>query len=126
MSSQTSGLDRQLRQALCDHPRRHGYRYTDSASDSLLEGLFRSLTNDRPDYLHELFPNGFPSSYKLQDAQGVQENAEYTAAAKGHPCGHIFNQERLAIIAVLVPMTARQYSVPDVLCPVIMKDINTQ
>jgi hypothetical protein len=35
------------------------------------------------------------------------------------------NQERLVIIAVLVPMTARQYSVPDVLCPVIMKDINT-
>ncbi|KAK7896974.1 E3 ubiquitin-protein ligase ubr1 [Exophiala xenobiotica] len=90
MSLQTLGLDDQLQQALCEHPRRHGYRYTVSASDSLLEGLFRSLTNDRADYLHELFPNGFPSSYKLQDAQGVQENAEYTAAAKGHPCGHIF------------------------------------
>lgn len=90
MRPPASTLDRQLSQALCDHPRQHGYRYSTTARDSLLEILFRSLTNDRPDYLLELFPNGFPTSYKLQDAQGVQENAEYTAAAKGHPCGHIF------------------------------------
>ncbi|KAL2416645.1 E3 ubiquitin-protein ligase ubr11 [Exophiala dermatitidis] len=90
MTSSTSGLERQLRQALCDHPRQHAYRYTDKARCSLLEGLFRSLTNDRPDYFQDLFPNGFPESCKLQDAQGVQENAEYSAAAKGHPCGHIF------------------------------------
>lgn len=83
-------LDRRLSQALCDHPRQHGYRYTEVARTNLLDILFRSLTNDRPDYLLELFPNGFPTSYKLQDAQGVQENAEYTAAARGHPCGHIF------------------------------------
>ncbi|KIX04013.1 uncharacterized protein Z518_07566 [Rhinocladiella mackenziei CBS 650.93] len=86
----TSRLDRQLSQALCDLPRQHQYRYTSLARDDLLETLFRSLTNDRADHLSELFPNGFPSSYKLQDAQGVQENAEYTAAARGHPCGHIF------------------------------------
>ncbi|KAJ9634752.1 E3 ubiquitin-protein ligase ubr1 [Knufia peltigerae] len=90
MSSPPSNLDRQLRQALCDHPRRYGYRYSATARNSLLEGLFRCLTNDREDYLHQLFPNGFPLSYKLQDAQGVQENVEYTAAARGHPCGHIF------------------------------------
>ncbi|KAK4945717.1 E3 ubiquitin-protein ligase ubr1 [Elasticomyces elasticus] len=90
MNPLTSSLDRQLCQALCLHPGLHGDRYTEAAKSSLLEGLFRSLTNDRADYLHELFPNGFPTSYKLQDAQGVQENAEYTAAAKGHPCGHIF------------------------------------
>lgn len=90
MRSPTSSLDSQLSRALCDHPRQHGYRYTESAKNSLLEGLFRSLTNDRADHLLELFPTGFPASYKLQDAQGVQENAEYTAAARGHPCGHIF------------------------------------
>ena len=90
MSNTTSSLDRQLSQALCEHPGRHGHRYSDSAKHGLLETLFRSLTNDRPDYLLALFPDGFPDSYKLQDAQGVQENAEYTAAAKGHPCGHIF------------------------------------
>ncbi|OAG38181.1 hypothetical protein AYO21_07641 [Fonsecaea monophora] len=90
MTTSTSSLDRQLRQALCDHPRQHDYRYSASASNSLLEILFRALTNDRADYLHDLFPEGFPPSYKLQDAQGVQENAEYSAAARGHPCGHIF------------------------------------
>ncbi|EXJ70941.1 E3 ubiquitin-protein ligase UBR1 [Cladophialophora psammophila CBS 110553] len=90
MTTPTSSLDRQLRQALCDHPRQHDYRYDASAKNSLLEILFRSLTNDRADYLDDLFPQGFPSSFKLQDAQGVQENAEYSAAARGHPCGHIF------------------------------------
>ena len=90
MSTPTSGLDRQLLQALCGHPWRHGHRYGVAAHQTLLDTLFRSLTNDRADYLQDLFPNGFPTSYKLQDAQGVQENAEYTPAAKGHPCGHIF------------------------------------
>ncbi|KIX97587.1 uncharacterized protein Z520_06364 [Fonsecaea multimorphosa CBS 102226] len=90
MTTPTSSLDRRLRQALCEHPREHDYRYDASAKNSLLEFLFRALTNDRTDYLGELFPQGFPPSYKLQDAQGVQENAEYSAAARGHPCGHIF------------------------------------
>lgn len=90
MTASSSSLDRQLRQALCDHPSKYAYRYTRIAENALLEGLFRSLTNDRPDHLLQLFPNGFPGSYKLQDAQGVQENAEYTPAARGHPCGHIF------------------------------------
>lgn len=90
MTTHISSLERQLRQALCDHPRQHAYRYTEKARSSLLEGLFRSLTNDRRDYFHDLFPDGFPPSCKLQDAQGVEEEAEYTAAARGHPCGHIF------------------------------------
>lgn len=90
MAPSNVSLERQLRQALCDHPSKHAYRYTRTAKNALLEGLFRSLTNDRNDHLLQLFPNGFPDSYKLQDAQGVQENAEYTADARGHPCGHIF------------------------------------
>jgi E3 ubiquitin-protein ligase UBR1 len=87
-----SDLERRLCKALCDHPSRFANRYDPSARDALLEILFRALTNDRADYLNGLFPNGLPLSYKLQDAQGVEECAEYTAAAKGHPCGHIFKQ----------------------------------
>ncbi|OAP55968.1 E3 ubiquitin-protein ligase UBR1 [Fonsecaea erecta] len=90
MTTLNSSLDRRLRQALCDHPRQHDYRYGANARNSLLEILFRALTNDRAEYLDDLFPQGFPPSYRLQDAQGVQENAEYSAAARGHPCGHIF------------------------------------
>ena len=87
-----SDLERRLCKALCDHPSKFANRYDAPARDALLEILFRSLTNDRADYLKALFPEGFPPSYKLQDAQGVQECAEYTTAAKGHPCGHIFKQ----------------------------------
>lgn len=87
-----SDLERRLCNALCDHPSRFANRYDPPAQEALLEILFRSLTNDRADYLNRLFPNGFPPSYKLQDAQGVEDCAEYTAAAKGYPCGHIFRQ----------------------------------
>jgi E3 ubiquitin-protein ligase UBR1 len=90
MSRPTSSLEARLCQALCDHPRIHNYRFGEEARNSLLEILFRSLTCDRPDYLLELFPNGFPESVRLQEAQGVQENAEYSEAARGHICGHIF------------------------------------
>ena len=85
-----SDLDRKLCQALCDHPRRHKYRYTPLAREDLLQILFTSLTNDRPHSLEALFPEGIPESYKLQDAQGKQTLAEYTEAARGLPCGHIF------------------------------------
>jgi E3 ubiquitin-protein ligase UBR1 len=87
-----SDLERRLCKALCNHPSRFANRYNTSARNALLEILFRSLTNDRADFLQALFPGGFPPSYKLQDAQGIQECAEYTAVAKGHPCGHIFKQ----------------------------------
>jgi len=82
-------LDPRLCHALCEHPRQFDNKYTNDARNKLLETLFRSLTNDRPDYLRELFPNGFPNSYSLQEAQGAFEEIEYTEAARGHPCGHI-------------------------------------
>lgn len=85
----TRDLDSRLCQALCEHPRQYDNKYSPEARDKLLEILFRSLTNDRPDYLAELFPNGFPPSYSLQEAQGTLEETEYTEAARGHPCGHI-------------------------------------
>lgn len=85
-------------QELCirlrDLPKQFKYRYTEDASRALLETLFRSLTAHRGDYLHFLFPQGLPSkpteSWSLRNAQGAIEGAEYTAAARGHPCGHIF------------------------------------
>ena len=92
MAAQFTDLDRKLCQALCGLPRRFDNRYTEVAKNELLETLFRALTNDRQDYLEYLFPTGFPKSYRLQDAQGIEENAEYTEAARGHPCGHIFKQ----------------------------------
>lgn len=87
-------LDAQLCQILKELPRAYGFRYTDDASKSLIELLFRSLVGHREDYLRLLFPEGPPispdASWSLRDAQGAVEGAEYTEAARGHPCGHIF------------------------------------
>jgi E3 ubiquitin-protein ligase UBR1 len=88
----TSDLDHKLGKALRDLPYKFLHRYDEDARHDLLEILFRALTNDRPDYLSALFPAGFPKSYKLKDAQGTTEHSEYTEAARGHPCGHIFKQ----------------------------------
>jgi E3 ubiquitin-protein ligase UBR1 len=88
----TSDLEHRLCKALRDLPYKFSHRYDEDARHALLEILFRSLTNDRPDYLSALLPAGFPKSYKLKDAQGTTEHSEYTEAARGHPCGHIFKQ----------------------------------
>lgn len=84
-------------QELCRHlrelPRRHGYRYSDSATRELIQILFRSLAC-RGEYLTHFFPNGPPTdpetTWSLRNAQGAVEGAEYTEAARGKPCGHIF------------------------------------
>ncbi|OAL51994.1 hypothetical protein IQ07DRAFT_564612 [Pyrenochaeta sp. DS3sAY3a] len=84
-------------QDLCRHlrelPRRHNYRFDLAADRELREILFRSLAG-HGDYLPLLFPNGPPTDteqpWSLREAQGAVEGAEYTAAARGKPCGHIF------------------------------------
>jgi E3 ubiquitin-protein ligase UBR1 len=84
-------------QELCRHfrelPRRHNYRFDQAADRELREILFHSLAG-RGDYLPLFFPNGPPTAtetpWSLRDAQGSVEGTEYTAAAKGKPCGHIF------------------------------------
>jgi E3 ubiquitin-protein ligase UBR1 len=84
-------------QELCRHfrelPRRHNYRFDEAADRELRQILFHSLAG-RGDYLPLLFPNGPPSDpekpWSLRDAQGAVEGAEYSAAARGKPCGHIF------------------------------------
>lgn len=88
-----STLEGQLCKQLRDLPKTFNNRYTDAARRAVLETLFRSLAANRNDHLRLYFPQGPPSSdtaWSLRDAQGAVEGAEYTEAARGHPCGHIF------------------------------------
>ncbi|KAK3063821.1 E3 ubiquitin-protein ligase ubr1, partial [Teratosphaeriaceae sp. CCFEE 6253] len=86
--------DAALSQALLTQPLDFGYRYSTAADRHLRELLFRSLACKRSDYLRLLFPAGTPVDrsrpWSLREAQGAEEGAEYTAAAKGTACGHIF------------------------------------
>ncbi|KAF2012384.1 RING finger domain-containing protein [Aaosphaeria arxii CBS 175.79] len=84
-------------QKLCQHlrelPQRHGYDFTDAARRELLQTLFRALAG-HDEYLPFLFPRGHPTdpeaTWSIRDAQGAVDGAEYTEAARGKPCGHIF------------------------------------
>ncbi|KKK23170.1 ubiquitin-protein [Aspergillus ochraceoroseus] len=72
-------------------PAEHKYRYGPAAEKALLELLFRSLAGHNEERLRILFPNGLPTgSWRLAEAQGAVEGAEYTEAARGKRCGHIF------------------------------------
>jgi E3 ubiquitin-protein ligase UBR1 len=86
-----STQERQLCQFLGELPARFNYRYTEDASRELLTSLFWSLAGGKHEYMRLLFPEGKPSaSFKLSEAQGAVEGAEYTEAARGKRCGHIF------------------------------------
>ncbi|KAF2233049.1 hypothetical protein EV356DRAFT_449147 [Viridothelium virens] len=82
-------------------------RYSIHVDQYLRQLLFQSLAS--PEYLPLLFPSGVPnevpipppdtgestklqdpSTWNLREAQGAKTGAEYTEAARGHPCGHIF------------------------------------
>lgn len=73
---------------------KHDCRYTVAARTELLQLLFHSLTLHREDYFRLLFRGGQAEAraheWKLTDAQGAVDGAEYTEAAKGKRCGHIF------------------------------------
>ncbi|KAF2402486.1 hypothetical protein EJ06DRAFT_490957 [Trichodelitschia bisporula] len=84
---------------LCQHlqslPAEFGNRYSTEATNRLIQLLFSSLFAHSKDYVHLFFPNGPPSAesgrrWSLREAQGAIEGAEYSEAARGHPCGHIF------------------------------------
>ncbi|KAK5079882.1 E3 ubiquitin-protein ligase ubr1 [Lithohypha guttulata] len=109
----TEDVGARLRQALCAHPRQFNNRYTAEARDNLLDTLFRSLTNDRAHYLTELFPNGYPESYSLQEVQGAQEETEYTEAARGHPCAHILNSGEATYRCATSVLCARCFAASD-------------
>lgn len=90
----TSPLERAFNYELLRQPAAYENRYTHAAKCDLTRSLFRSLTRQRDDYLRLLFPQGPPSDrskvWSLRSAQGAVDGAEYTEAARGTACGHIF------------------------------------
>ena len=91
---QVSQGEQLLNHQLLTQPQNHSNRWTHAADCELRQLLFRSLAGQREDYLALLFPSGIPTdrsqAWSLRDAQGAVDGAEYTAAAKGTACGHIF------------------------------------
>ncbi|KAI5818406.1 hypothetical protein BZA77DRAFT_306921 [Pyronema omphalodes] len=90
-----SESEQSLLHRLRDAPKDHRYRYTNEARTALLQELFNSLACHRRDYMSFFFPNGVPTentpeAWNLSSAQGASEGAEYSAGARGKPCGHIF------------------------------------
>ncbi|EON65513.1 hypothetical protein W97_04751 [Coniosporium apollinis CBS 100218] len=85
--------EQNLCKLLRDHPANFNHRYDSNARRALVQILFQSLAGGRDDYLSYFFPQGPPPAsqpWSLRTAQGAVEGAEYTEAARGHPCGHIF------------------------------------
>ncbi len=89
-----STQEQQLCEFLKTQPRVHKNRYTESAENALLQNLFWSLAGGRSDYLHLFFPDNtrpLPNAtWKLRKAQGGADGDEFTEAARGKACGHIF------------------------------------
>ncbi|ESZ90830.1 hypothetical protein SBOR_8775 [Sclerotinia borealis F-4128] len=85
---------RQLCEFLKTLPRVHENRYTEQAERDLLQSLFWSLAGGETEQLNLFFPeNSRPSateSWKLRKAQGGTDGDEFTEAARGKVCGHIF------------------------------------
>lgn len=83
--------ERILGERLLRLPSKHNYRYGPQAENDLLRLLFCSLVGYDDDRIPQLFQGASNlRSWKLAEAQGAQEGAEYTEAARGKRCGHIF------------------------------------
>ena len=85
--------ERRLCEIFRDLPEKFKYRYTAEANKAVQQALFQSLVAENDDYLRAIFRGRVPSQaefWSLRDAQGIIEGAEYTEAARGKPCGHIF------------------------------------
>ncbi|CAG8956763.1 hypothetical protein HYFRA_00011152 [Hymenoscyphus fraxineus] len=88
-----STQEQQLCEFLKVQPRSHGNRYTTNAENSLIQNLFWSLVGGQQEYFNLLFPGGRPSpneKWILRKAQGGADGDEFTEAARGKACGHIF------------------------------------
>ncbi|TVY82987.1 E3 ubiquitin-protein ligase ubr11 [Lachnellula suecica] len=89
-----STQEQQLCEFLKDQPRVFKNRYTSKAENQLLQSLFWSLAGGRNEYLQLFFPDNtrpLPSAtWKLRKAQGGADGDEFTEAARGKACGHIF------------------------------------
>ncbi|KAG0643765.1 hypothetical protein HOY80DRAFT_1031954 [Tuber brumale] len=84
-----------LASRLRNAPQNNDYRYTGEARLLLLKDLFGALACNKREYLNYFFPNGppqgtSPADWNLSLAQGASDGAEYSATARGKPCGHIF------------------------------------
>lgn len=87
---------RNLKLLLRDLPRNHKNQYSREASQTLLSNLFYILTGGKDEYMRLLFPDGSlqadAAEWNLSRAQGAVDGAEYTEAARGKPCGHVFQE----------------------------------
>lgn len=94
MDTPTSTQELQLCQFLMEMPALKNFRYTAEAESLLLQNLFLFMSGGKDEYLRLFFPNGSPvvdgKVLKLKDAQGAVDGSEYTEAARGKACGHIF------------------------------------
>ncbi|TKA23167.1 hypothetical protein B0A50_07197 [Salinomyces thailandicus] len=91
-----------LATALCNLPAAHSNRFTPAALAALHSLLFHNLAANSPTYLRLLFPSGPPPTnptdpqpWSLKDSQNLSTDSaisgpEYSAAARGTACGHIF------------------------------------
>ncbi|MCJ1369758.1 hypothetical protein MMC20_000970, partial [Loxospora ochrophaea] len=88
-----SKREQELCRFLRDLPARYSCHYSQKATQTLHEALFRSLVRHNESYLKTLFKDRIPKEdgpWSLRKAQGATEGAEYTEAARGKACGHIF------------------------------------
>ncbi|KAK3394480.1 hypothetical protein B0H63DRAFT_506186 [Podospora didyma] len=95
MEASMSTQEQQLCQFLLELPAKNKYRYTEPVARGLLSSLFWCMVGGRADYMRLFFPEGSPPQIKtpkLKEAQGAVDGAEYTEAARGKACGHIFKQ----------------------------------
>ncbi|TQS37870.1 hypothetical protein Golomagni_01641 [Golovinomyces magnicellulatus] len=94
MMDHMSTQEQQLCAFLRDLPRNHKNRYKEAAENELLRNLFWSLAGGSSDYLRLFFPDqARPLSnenLKLRKSQGGADGDEFTEAARGKSCGHIF------------------------------------
>ena len=86
--------EQQLCEFLKSLPRVHENRYTPAAENELLQSLFWSLAGGQPEHFRLFFPDKTRpppnTKWKLRTAQGASDGDEFTEAARGKACGHIF------------------------------------
>ncbi|KIN04673.1 hypothetical protein OIDMADRAFT_156853 [Oidiodendron maius Zn] len=94
MMAQMSTQELQLCEFLKTLPRAHNNQYGEQAEKELIQSLFWSLAGGQQDYLRLFFPDNTrppPNAiWKLRKAQGGADGDEFTEAARGKACGHIF------------------------------------
>ncbi|KKF95049.1 E3 ubiquitin-protein ligase ubr1 [Ceratocystis platani] len=88
-----STQERQLCEYFRDLPKKSKYKYTQESALELCKMLFWSLAG-KDEHLPLLFPKGMPADMKLRGAQGAEEGAEYSEAARGKRCGHILKSDK--------------------------------